>query len=543
MIGTSSAGIMWGVGLGLCFYEPKFLWLMWITLIPFAWILTAPPSGVLYASVFVGGTIYHFLSLDFVRGAYAGQLFWTLISLSLVASCFWVIGVFAAKQISPRMPTLMSVTLPIIWVSLEFLRLHFSDFLIDLPVSHAQIGILAVQYTALVQIADLGGGYAVAWVIACVNGALFDFLRAVSAGRRQPRLTWNATCSVCLASITLGSAWLYGAWRLSQSPVELGPRIILVPETVEGNIDDVEADRFIQLTESTVDDLATANGYLFDRQGIMTLFVWPEGSYRWPSTLERSSRTYREVEAFVRDLSRRLGGAVIIGCSREEDVPHGLVVRSFNSLAFATPHEGFQGWYDKIVLVPWREHQPAVAAALNLLPTSQAGGLGGPFQKGSRPCIFRISNGNKAYAFGTFICVEVACPGLFREYMSNSVGHEIPDFFVGCAYESAFSDSRYADISADCQRLRAIECRRSFARVAFNGVSSIVDGNGQVVSRQIPLADAGFVGGRIPIDRRYSLYVAWGDWLPVLSCLAVIYFAAMPRRCRKQERHRAPAGS
>jgi apolipoprotein N-acyltransferase len=110
--------------------------------------------------------------------------------------------------------------------------------------------------------------------------------------------------------------------------------------------------------------------------------------------------------------------------------------------------------------------------------------------------------------------------------------NESPDLFVGCANEAAFTGPLYAHISLDAQRLRAIECRRAFARVAQDGISAFVDGNGDVLRAEWTEGDADVLVCRVPIDRRSSFYAAWGDWLPISSCvvLAVLIISAVVRR-------------
>ena len=74
-------------------------------------------------------------------------------------------------------------------------------------------------------------------------------------------------------------------------------------------------------------------------------------------------------------------------------------------------------------------------------------------------------------------------------------------------------------------RFRAVECRRAMARAVNMGISCIIDGNGRVVTLPGKTWAASkdctaVVIGAVPIDRRDSLYVRWGDVLP-WGCLAL----------------------
>lgn len=57
------------------------------------------------------------------------------------------------------------------------------------------------------------------------------------------------------------------------------------------------------------------------------------------------------------------------------------------------------------------------------------------------------------------------------------------------------------------------------------GVTCVVDGNGRIVKilkdeQGRTTAFAGVLDAVVPLDGRSSLYVAWGDWLPV-ACLSL----------------------
>jgi apolipoprotein N-acyltransferase len=230
----------------------------------------------------------------------------------------------------------------------------------------------------------------------------------------------------------------------------------------------------------------------------------------------------------LEQLSSELNSAILTGCKHDEifaDIP---VALRYNSCAFITPQLGYQGCYDKAYLVPWREFQPRVAAALGMLPKSPVdAAYAGPYCPGGPSPSFLLPHQDKRYRIGCSICFEISYSMLHRGLMARD--HERPlDFFVGCANESAFPGPLYSQLSFDAQRLRAIECRRAFARVAQDGISAFVDGNGDVLSARWTGSDAEVLVCRIPVDRRTSLYVAWGDWLPLLSSLVLASLILLP---------------
>jgi apolipoprotein N-acyltransferase len=147
----------------------------------------------------------------------------------------------------------------------------------------------------------------------------------------------------------------------------------------------------------------------------------------------------------------------------------------------------------------------------------------------------------RPYRFGVIICFEDTDPYLARQYVRSKGGEPAVDFLLNISNDGWFDGtSEHEEHLAIC-RFRAVECRRAVARAVNMGVSAVIDGSGRVLEPAsvqhlggVQLWEAGggrlvaFPGPRwarykkvsalltavIPIDRRTSLYAAWGDWLP-----------------------------
>jgi apolipoprotein N-acyltransferase len=122
------------------------------------------------------------------------------------------------------------------------------------------------------------------------------------------------------------------------------------------------------------------------------------------------------------------------------------------------------------------------------------------------------------HAFGVVICYEDTDPYLARQYVRPDRGQPV-DFLINISNDGWFNGtSEHEEHLAIC-RFRAIECRRAVARSVNMGISAVIDGNGRV--RELPGANwseskkvAAVLPVNVPLDRRTSLYAAWGDWLP-----------------------------
>lgn len=187
--------------------------------------------------------------------------------------------------------------------------------------------------------------------------------------------------------------------------------------------------------------------------------------------------------------------------------------------------------------------------------------------------------------FGVLICYEDTDPNVARPY-GGSDGKPPVDFLVNISNDGWFGGTaEHAEHLAIC-RFRAIENRRTIARSVNMGISAVVDSNGRVIqptARPMPaqvgllaVSDAGLAGipwmalglqaahpmtlweigpnpeewkalpvsrwkdyetrpgvllANIPIDRRSSLYVTWGDWFP-WTCWGVVFVGLLLPWCR-----------
>ncbi|MEX0675821.1 MAG: hypothetical protein WD063_02020 [Pirellulales bacterium] len=528
------ASVVSGAALGWCFSEPAGRWLAWIALVPFAWTLTITWRPGLYLGVLAGAIICHLFGLECFRVVYAGSVESAWITVSILASLPWVAAAIAGRWLVRQFALPMGIALPLIWVPMEFARMHFMALFVEVPFPYLQLGSLLVEWPRLIQAADIGGVYILSWIVAAVNGASFDALQMLFP--RANNTTKRTALLVGLSSslVLLVGTWLYGGWRLSQR-CQSGPLVALVPGGVTSVL---EAGGVAELTRN-VQQLANGEH--------VALFVWAETTCPAPiltrvpvadeaEPARGSNGRYGlheedDVVSRMEKLSEQLGAAVIAGCRRHEIVRGEAVLRRYNSLAMISPARGFQGCHDKVYLVPWREFQPRVALNLGLLPAPPSDpAYAGPFHRGTRCSTFTLTDAGHTYQLACSICFEVAYAALHRRLMRCS--DRRPDFFVGAADESAFAGSQYAQLSVDAQRMRAIECRRAFVRIAKNGLSSFVDGNGEILTMQHCSDDSEFLIGQVPIDRRVSPYVVCGDWLPIVSCIfwAILGLVAFARR-------------
>jgi apolipoprotein N-acyltransferase len=335
----------------------------------------------------------------------------------------------------------------------------------------------------LVQIADLGGVFAVSFVMVLASVAVGELLRVREPAPRR----WLRRLAPVAAVLTATLA--YGAAALSywSRPSADGDGAVALA-VVQGNVPNAfrwqraHMERtlatYVGLTEST-------------RRAQPDLVVWPENAVDF----------YLEREPMLR---RQLARAAALA-------PGGLLVGSPRLVADGEARNSAQllaadgeilARYDKQHLVPFAEASwPATRSAAAAEPVYGPG----PRAEPVATAVGRL---------GAMICYEVIFPALVRdlvrrgaEVLVNLSNDSWLDAGDGAALEQHFSMAVF----------RAIETRRDLVRVASSGPSGFVDAAGRTVAT-VPRGTAGALVGRVRRRDGLTPYVRYGDaWLALAA--------------------------
>ncbi|MCD4825977.1 MAG: hypothetical protein K8S55_15405 [Phycisphaerae bacterium] len=204
-------------------FAPFDCWyLAYFALVP--WALAMAGGVHRRRTIFLGwfsGLIFwafnlYWLTLPTVPGYVAGVLYLSL---------YWLAASLLVRAAMKRNWP-MWITLPILWVALEFVRGHVISF--------TWFYLAQTQYAQLpvIQIADIAGEYGVSFFVAMVNGLLIDLLSAplfsrVTGGAKLARqMLWGIIATILITVAILG----YGHWRLGQKTTSQGPKFGIVQE-------------------------------------------------------------------------------------------------------------------------------------------------------------------------------------------------------------------------------------------------------------------------------------------------------------------------
>jgi apolipoprotein N-acyltransferase len=346
----------------------------------------------------------------------------------------------------------------------------------------------------VIQIAELGGVYAVSFVVIAVNAAL---AAAVVLGLKRSLPALGLAGALVAATVGFG----YARLGERQGPVETATIAVIQPSIEQP----LKWDPDFAATSFAIHvDLTRRAG-----RGRPALIVWPETSV--PTLLRRDPAAL----SALAHLSREVGAGLLVGSLDAEEAS----VPRYRNTAFLLDERGIANRYDKIQLVPFGEYVPLSGVIGFVRGWAE---FIADLEPGSRSVVF---SGPPA-PFGTVICYEGIFPALVRRFTKDGAR-----FMVNMTNDGWFGRTAGPLQHLAMYPFRAVEHRVSVVRAANTGVSAVIAPSGAVV-RSLPLFARGVLEHRVPLRRGETLYTRLGDWLAHLSATvsAVVLGAAAVRR-------------
>lgn len=523
----------------LCFPPFNYAWLAWIALVPLALTFRLQRLvWLLYGCTYLAGVGFHLATGDWMRtrdgsAGFDSPAAKVWLTIGCVVGVSWLVMLLLGRFLSQRTRWPLAVILPLAWICHEYAR-RIGTALID-EVGFPWGGLATTQcaHVEWIQIADLAGPYAVAGLIAVAGGALADAACHLPGLLRHGPMAARAVFApLALAAVLLVGTYGYGTWRLAETDATAGPIVALMP--LSGEFDFLASPKSTDAQTDSVDDrklelyalwTSCTNGadLLLYSEGVLSGFVVGE-----------DARAVKQ-SPFVRRLEQRareLGAALLIGCTRQDEQGHYL--KLCNSTIVVDSQEGYRGYYDKVCLVPWREFTPRIGYDLGIRGDTE-------LSRGESFPVFSVATAQREepYRVAAAICFDVAFPGVMRAFRRQESAASTPEFFVFSSCEITDATGCLQETLLRMAQLRAVESRRSIVRNVDGGYQALINSNGRVLWRsdRSPV-DAPRLVGPVPIDRRASLYAAWGDWLPITAAVVVLCVVLKGRLRRRQPSER-----
>jgi len=499
---------------------PPFDWLsmLWIGLVPFAFVIRARGHTLaVYAGVAGGSLTFYLVGLDWLRTSYGGTGLFTSSTLRLVLSAevatACTMASFAMiRLVALRTPWPMAFLLPVYYVSSQYTTWWATKMISGAPFPWLQLGLPAIEYRYLSQVADLGGVPLVSLLIAAVNGAVADLAGLMyqrASGSANPRPGRALYPAVLVAGLII-AAHLYGATRLHNLTFRPGPHVGLMPTELRPSID-ADTREITPAIEKHAPRGAD-------------ILLWSERAFNHiivdipVQDIDEALLAMLPVDQILdgaekrawEDVARKTRATNFVGTSRLAVGADGETAFC-NSLACIDPVRGYTGAYDKHFLVPVTEQNP-FSRRFDIDHSL--------FTPGSAWPVFTCvcgADGNQ-FTCAAAICYDAAYATTFRLNRHAKP----PDFFLISSAESFEPTGRLQASMLQAVRYRAIESRRAIVRNVAGGPSGTIDASGNYLNGDLPwdLTEPVLLSN-VEVCSAFSLYSALGDWVPVCA-LAIL---------------------
>ncbi len=476
--------------------------LAWVALIPLLMALldkgikASFVLGMLTGLLYFGGTVYWtFNPMYFFGNIPAIPSFFLVIALCLYLAGY--VGIFSMffsfLSGRSRFPALLLV--PVIWVTLEYLRTYaFTGF------PWAVLGYSQYKFLTLIQISDITGIYGISFIVAAVNGAIFDVTAYWPKRLSKMPLfeRWPMTVGLSALVLVFILSMFYGTWRLKTR--EDGKQVRA--SVIQGNFEQEKKwdANFKSEIINTYKELS-----LKASEESPYIIVWPESSV--PFIFDNDNLLSRELIDFQKTLDSYLlfGSVTLKGI---KDNKYELA----NSTILLSPDAEVLSLYDKMHLVPFGEYVPlkSVFPFIGKLVTAI-----GDFKQGREYTVMNTPSAN----ISSLICYEIIFPGLVRRFARNGA-----DLFV-----TVTNDAWFGRTSAPYQHFamavfRAVENRVPVLRAANTGISGFIDSRGRIISRSGIFERTVLTENLITRSSTRSFYSRYGD---LFAFLCIISFVLM----------------
>jgi apolipoprotein N-acyltransferase len=397
-----------------------------------------------------------------------------LLLLCLLLCLFWGAFGLALSVIARRSGLQFAFLLaPFLWIALEWIRLHTTDF------PWCLLGYSQYKNLRIAQLATFTGVYGLSFLIMAVNAAIVTAFLL--------RKYYYLLCTLLFACLLV----LYGNYRIAR-PVGDGSLKI---GCIQGNIpQDVKinyefADQINQKHLRMTRELIAVQK--------PDLVFWSEASVLFPL------RAGGEWTNQILSLARSAHTPLIVGSDSflNEEI--------YNSAFLIDSNGQIAGQYDKIYLVPFGEYVPLkwlFFFAGKVVPEIS------DFTAGKHYSLFAV----KGHKIAIHICFEVVFPQLCRQFVLNGAG----------LLSTITNDAWFGKTSAPYQHfamsvMRAIESRRYMVRTANTGISGFVDPYGRILQATGIYVPA-TITGEVNWIQELTFYSRYGDLLVYISLFVSI---------------------
>ncbi|MCH7471918.1 apolipoprotein N-acyltransferase [bacterium] len=484
-------------------------WLAFVALLP---LLVAVRHSSRPGEAFCYGYLCGVLWL-LLHWLWLGSFGWVPVVLTALMYALPV-GLFALLAhwlILQRRAGLITWGVAALWVGIEYLRsFGFWAFPWNF-LGHTQ-----AQNLPLIQVADLGGAYAVSFLVALVNAAIFTFITAAGGIRRS-------LGHAALAGAVLLFAYAYGEYRLATLPCPPSGahlQVALVQGGAgsrQGWSDQVLTEAlaaYVPVTDDVMQSWEEGRAAEHEmRAGFVgpvlepeLLVVWPESAL--PKALDQRRPALMPIQVSSlfegRDNVALLMGALGQPSSDDKRENGSLLLEERGAMRWA---------YSKLRLVPYGE----VVPFRNLVRFFDYPWGRRDLSEGRSLAPFTW----RGHSLGLMICFDNVFTFVPRGQVRRGAGALI--LMTNNSWYDLQSGARQ---HSDIDVFRAVEYRRPMARVSTTGISHVISPEGRVV-HETAMDKEGLIRTSLAPGKVVTPYLILGDLFAQL-CLALGMMITIP---------------
>ncbi|MDR1493947.1 MAG: apolipoprotein N-acyltransferase [Planctomycetaceae bacterium] len=497
-----------------------------------------------YRQIWLAGVIFWGFSVFWVCYAYWATCFgW--FAMSCYLGFYFPLFVFFARTIHHakicgkfRIPVWFAM--PIAWIAAAYLQKHLFGGFGFASLEHSQM-----YQTSLIQVADIGGEYAVAAVMIFVGALLGDnFPLQFSDFYRETAKTFFKRFFIRIFLILLTFGFLLGYTNFRYEKQTSPQNSQFCAAVLQGNFKaSLSATMswyekvFEYYSKAAADARNSADFIIFPESTCIYPYIDFDFSDKNRENVERLGKS--NIERFLdknqtelKNLSAEIGIPAIFGVStfeyyddNEEHLP-----RNFNSaLLLDAGNSNTAQRYDKMLLVMFGEYLPLADYLPDAFPLKT---LCNRADFGKNPVCFTIQktkNNSKRDVLkaSANICFESSSPHLIREQILTlkKEGNE-PDILINISNDGWFRHSSQIDMHLATHIFRAVENRKTYLSSTNGGFSVGVDSDGRILNigkRQ----ENEIVWVKFTASPRFSLYHYVKDYFAlfslIFSLLTILY--------------------
>lgn len=548
--------------LALAFPKPGWGWLAHLALVPATVLAVGSGGGWRLAwTSYLIALAWWLVRISWLSMVTVGGYMALSAYLALYSPAAWL-AVHRLRRSYPRLP--LTLTLPMVWVSLELVRSHFPAGGFGwFSLAHSQAP-FSPDHTAsrLIQIADVLGEAGVSFLVAMTNGLIADVLTADRGGSSRslfgnPKLIRAGL----LWGVCLGGAWVYGWYRIAQAErvFQDSLRVAVVQTNVP------QDNKNHPTTRQMLDDWARMldlTRQAAARSPRPQLIVWPETMVPTglnQEALEHYLANQSGLEFFhqqIEELARSLNCHILVGAhayigwqsitTPDDPRPFEVPAKRFNSVFLYNPASGIDpDRYDKIHRVPFGEYIPWVEYSpwlkqqfIRYLSPYEVDYTVQPGQNWTRFAFsWPSDSGNtqnppRSLRFATPICFEDTIPYVTRKMIYNDGARKEADVLVNLTNDGWYPGTHQGYQHLQIAVLRCVENRVPMARSVNTGPSGFIDSAGrigpvvEVDQRQQQVE--GFVAHTVQTDPRSTLHGRVGRTPQVLLSILTAGLVVFP---------------